>query len=90
MPDQLRCGQYNDAFTTALNADTATLLWLLGHTSCEAVLGHQPCPLTREVLLSLVSHLTYDLATDTPLKLQWLHQLGCCLHASLAAPPGCG
>ncbi|GAX76096.1 hypothetical protein CEUSTIGMA_g3539.t1 [Chlamydomonas eustigma] len=72
----LSSGSYEAAFMEALNtADPEITLWLCKQIQADTVFDVEPCPLSQEVLLSLVTHLAHQLPTaDTEVKLSWLLQ----------------
>lgn len=71
---KLAMRDYQAAFTTALNANNVdTTMWLCKQLSPGQVFDQDPCPLSQEVLLSLVTHLAYQIQqADTEVKLSWL------------------
>ena len=68
-------GKVNEAFSTALNAKSLPIVV----STCEKVnpnqIFHQnPCPLSQEVLLSLIQQLAHNLESYTDLKLNYLNE----------------
>jgi len=65
-------GKFNDAFLVALNANNLTVV--VG--TCEMVniqiLNQVPCPLSQEVLLSLIQQLGRNLESNTDTKVNFL------------------
>ena len=68
-------GKVNEAFSTALSANSLPIVV----STCEKVnpsqIFHQnPCPLSQEVLLSLIQQLAHNLESFTDLKLNYLNE----------------
>ncbi|XP_076043914.1 enhancer of mRNA-decapping protein 4 homolog Ge-1 isoform X2 [Oratosquilla oratoria] len=68
-------GQFNTAFKQALSASDLSLVVFV----CERINPHQvfnqlPCPLSQDVLLSLINQLSHDFSSYTDLKLKYLEE----------------
>ncbi|KAM9301724.1 enhancer of mRNA-decapping protein 4 [Gastrophryne carolinensis] len=71
----LQQGHLNQAFQQALTAsDLNLILYVCKTVDSQQVFGQHPCPLTQPVLLSLIQQLSFDLGTQTELKLNYLEE----------------
>ena len=73
--NMLRAGAFNEAFHAALSQKNVPLVVM----TCEMVnptqiLGQTPCPLSQNVLLSLIQHLSQNLNDKTEVKLKYLEE----------------
>ncbi|XP_064104539.1 enhancer of mRNA-decapping protein 4-like isoform X2 [Macrobrachium nipponense] len=68
-------GQFNTAFKQALSAsDLGLVVFVCERVNPQQVFNMNPCPLSQDVLLSLVNQLSHDLSTFTDLKLKYLEE----------------
>ncbi|XP_068209049.1 enhancer of mRNA-decapping protein 4 isoform X2 [Palaemon carinicauda] len=68
-------GQFNEAFKKALSAsDLGLVVFVCERVNPQQVFNMNPCPLSQDVLLSLVNQLSHDLSTFTDLKLKYLEE----------------
>ncbi|KAG0719455.1 Enhancer of mRNA-decapping protein 4 [Chionoecetes opilio] len=68
-------GQFNTAFKQALSAsDLSLVMFVCERVNPQQVFNMTPCPLSQDVLLSLVNQLSHDLSTFTELKLKYLEE----------------
>lgn len=68
-------GQFNTAFKQALSAsDLSLVMFVCERVNPQQVFNMTPCPLSQDVLLSLVNQLSHDLSTFTDLKLKYLEE----------------
>nr|XP_053645484.1 enhancer of mRNA-decapping protein 4-like [Cherax quadricarinatus] len=68
-------GQFNTAFKQALSAsDLSLVVFVCERVNPQQVFNMTPCPLSQDVLLSLVNQLSHDLSTFTDLKIKYLEE----------------
>lgn len=68
-------GQFNTAFKQALSAsDLGLVVFVCERVNPQQVFNMTPCPLSQDVLLSLVNQLSHDLSTFTDLKMKYLEE----------------
>lgn len=68
-------GQFNTAFKQALSAsDLSLVMFVCERVNPQQVFNMTPCPLSQDVLLSLVNQLSHDLSTYTDLKIKYLEE----------------
>ncbi|KAK8395280.1 hypothetical protein O3P69_006175 [Scylla paramamosain] len=68
-------GQFNTAFKQALSAsDLSLVMFVCERVNPQQVFNMTPCPLSQDVLLSLVNQLSHDLTVFTDLKLKYLEE----------------
>ncbi|KAG7156093.1 Enhancer of mRNA-decapping protein 4-like 2 [Homarus americanus] len=76
-------GQFNAAFKQALSAsDLSLVVFVCERVNPQQVFNMTPCPLSQDVLLSLVNQLSHDLSTFTDLKIKYLEEAVMNLDAS--------
>ncbi|XP_071512823.1 enhancer of mRNA-decapping protein 4-like isoform X2 [Panulirus ornatus] len=76
-------GQFNTAFKQALSAsDLSLVVFVCERVNPQQVFNMTPCPLSQDVLLSLVNQLSHDLSTFTDLKMKYLEEAVMNLDAS--------
>ncbi|XP_042891088.1 enhancer of mRNA-decapping protein 4-like [Penaeus japonicus] len=76
-------GQFNTAFKQALSAsDLSLVVFVCERVNPQQVFNITPCPLSQDVLLSLVNQLSHDLSTFTDLKIKYLEEAVMNLDAS--------
>ncbi|CAL4065496.1 unnamed protein product, partial [Meganyctiphanes norvegica] len=72
---QLSNGNYSFLYKKALSAsDLGLVVFVCERVNPQQVFNQTPCPLTQDVLLSLVNQLSHDLSTFTDLKMKYLEE----------------
>ena len=72
---QITTGAFNSAFKAALSAsDLSLVMFVCERVNPQQVFNMSPCPLTQDVLLSLVNQLSHDLTKFTELKMKYLEE----------------